>query len=653
MTLVSILYLILAILGLSFLVFIHELGHYFMARRRGMRVETFSIGFGKPIYKWVRDGVNWQIGILPFGGFVKIAGMEMSDQNDIYEVKDGFFGKSPLDRIIVAFAGPFVNIVFAFLAFTALWFAGGRSKSFIEYTHKIGWVDPKSELYMEGVRPGDEISYYNDQPYTSAKDHILAPIISGKSVTVKGFHVNYLTQEKTPFEYTIKPYPLPNALNKDRLTTGIFQPASYIIFQNSSADKTKNLSYQNRLIDSGLQYNDRIVWVDGFPIYSLMQLNTILNDSKALLTIKRGDEVFLRRVPRVFAEELKFDQEFREELIDWQFEAGLNATKIQKLYTIPYNLNNNCVVEAPVRFIDQEKEEEFFPEYPLTIIGSALKAGDRILAVDGTPVEYSYQILEQLQQKHLNIIVQRMDGKAIKLTTPLWDKADDVFDKQFKSEDLQRLISQIGLPSSLNQSGNLFLLGKVVPQTRQEFNETLLNSHEFAEQVKERNKKIDAIEDPVKRAQYLQLLAQQDKQLVLGLMDIEDTKVVYNPNPIDLFKSVAMEIFQTLKALFTGSLSVKGLSGPVGIVHIVHDNSMSGLTEAIFWLGAISLNLGLLNLLPLPVLDGGTICIALFEWISGKRLKAKTLERLIIPFALFLIGLFIFLTYNDILRIFG
>src|SRR5271154_6587894 len=98
---ISILYVVMSILGLSFLIFIHELGHYWMARRTGMRVETFSIGFGRPITSWMRDGVKWQIGWLLFGGYVKIAGMDTSDQRDLYEVKDGFFGKRPLDRIKV------------------------------------------------------------------------------------------------------------------------------------------------------------------------------------------------------------------------------------------------------------------------------------------------------------------------------------------------------------------------------------------------------------------------------------------------------------------------------------------------------------------------------------------------------------------------
>ncbi len=128
MTIVSILYVILAILGLSFLIFIHELGHYYMARRLGMRVEIFSIGFGKPIHSWIKDGARWQIGWLLFGGYVKIVGMDASDERDLYDIQDGFFSKRPLDRIKVAFMGPLVNIVFAILAFTFLWTIGGREK---------------------------------------------------------------------------------------------------------------------------------------------------------------------------------------------------------------------------------------------------------------------------------------------------------------------------------------------------------------------------------------------------------------------------------------------------------------------------------------------------------------------------------------------
>src|SRR3989344_4423595 len=149
----SIFYAVLGIFCLVFLVFIHDLGHYCMAKRHGMRVEAFAIGFGKPLYTWVRGGVKWHICCIPCGGYVKIAGMQKDGTREPHEIADGFFGKSPWQRIQVALAGPLVNIVFALFIFTILWFMGGQEKPFAEFTRRIGWVDPQSALYAKGVRP--------------------------------------------------------------------------------------------------------------------------------------------------------------------------------------------------------------------------------------------------------------------------------------------------------------------------------------------------------------------------------------------------------------------------------------------------------------------------------------------------------------------
>ena len=217
--------------------------------------------------------------------------MDTSDQRDLYEVKDGFFGKKPLDRIKVAFMGPFVNIVFALIAFTALWIVGGREKSFSDYTGKIGWIDPKSELYVKGIRPGDEITAYNGQPYEGAKDHITGPMMSSEGeIQVQGKRFNVHTLEKTPFDYTVKTYPNPNALDKDILTSGILHPASYLLYNRFPNGKENPLPEGSPMQDSGIEYGDRIVWVDGVPIYSIQELSHVLNDEKALLTIKRDQE---------------------------------------------------------------------------------------------------------------------------------------------------------------------------------------------------------------------------------------------------------------------------------------------------------------------------------------------------------------------------
>lgn len=639
---VSFLYALLALLGLGFLVFIHELGHYVMARREGMKVDVFSIGFGKALYSWDRDGVKWQIGWLPFGGYVKIAGTETNDENpvDVYAIKDGFFGRGPWARIKVAFMGPFVNILFTLLAFTFLWALGGREKSFAEHTKKIGWIDPKSELYQKGVRSGDEVTAYNGHPLRSAKDHLIAPMTSGDKLIVEGFHINSETSQKTPFAYTVKPYANPEAFDKGLLTSGVLSPAGYLLYDLLPGQDAL-LVENSPAMKSGIQYGDRIVWVDGERIFSLSQLTHLLNEPKALLTIQREGKVLLKRVPLVQIEELRLDPAAKEELTDWQFEAQLNQSKLSKMYMIPYNLNNTGVVEGGLKWIDPEKEAG--------VERGLLQAGDKILAVNGVAITHSYQLLAELQQKKVNLIVQRSSKES---TLDDWIRADEKFDHEYSLKDLEALEQKIGFSVNPEQSGSLVLLSSIVPKKRKE----MVISPEYKAlveaQIEAQKEQIKKIEDPEERKRAMKFLKEREEQWLIGLPTMQDKKVEYNPGPLELFGNVFEEIWQTLKALVSGSLSPKWMSGPIGIIQVVHHNSMLSLREALFWLGAISLNLGFLNLLPLPVLDGGTICFGFYEILTGKRLSSKTMERWIIPFAIFLIGFFVFLTYNDVLRLF-
>jgi len=648
-SLFNLIYIVVAILGLSFLIFIHELGHYWMARRVGMRVETFSIGFGRPLYTWVRDGVKWQIGWLLFGGYVKIAGQELEKGVDPYSVTDGFFGKSPLDRIKVAFAGPFVNIVFALVAFGLLWAVGGREKSFSEFTHKIGWIDPKSELYTLGVRPGDEITSYDGHPFQEAKDHLYAPMLGGDEVEVRGNKVDYFTGEKKPFTFSVKPCPNPAFVEKGVKTVGVLRPTNYEIYNRLSSGADNPLPEGSPMLSSGIRYGDRIVWADGDMIFSQMQLSHTLNDGRALLTIQRDGQTFLKREPRVEVQELKLDPQFKEELTDWQYEAQLNSVKFPKLYTIPYNLTNDAVVEGDVKYIDKDKQAEAFPVNPLSPQEEPLKKGDKIIAIDGFPITRSYELLARLQSHYVNVIVARNSSEIAKVKST---EADEDFDRELEMKDLQTIVKSVGTDHVVHDAGDFHLLNPIVPKMRNEF---ILSPEKQALATTEllaKKKEIESIEDPNKRSYAMQLLESQEKELMLGL-PIQDRRVVYNPGPVQQFEVVYQEIVRMLGALVSGHMNPKFLSGPIGIVQVMRENSRVSWKESLFWLGAISLNLGILNLLPIPVLDGGTIAITLFELITRRRMNPKTLEKIIIPFAILLIAFFVFLTYHDISRIFN
>ncbi len=627
----SLLYLLFAILGLGFLIFIHELGHYWMARRVGMRVESFGIGFGRPIFTLMHNGVKWNICWLPFGGYVKIAGMEKEDGKEPDEIPDGFFGKSPWDRIKVAIMGPLANLVFAFLVFTVIWLTGGREKSFVDTTNRIGSLDPQSELYRAGIRPGDSIVSYNGEPVRGAKDHFHAAMTSGDSILVEGKRWNDAKHAFEPFSMQIHPYAHPHSLESGILTTGIMSGASFVIYPATVNGKKNLLPTASPLIGSGIEPGDRILWLDGENVYSQAALSTILNENKALLTIEREGHAKLVRVPRVVLEDLKLPNQVKDELADWQYEADLKAAKFQKLIFIAYNITPDCVVEGPLSFIDGEHKHE-----------SPLMAGDRIIAIDGTPITSAVKLLQDIQKHKVLVITETVPKGAI--------NPSELYDREFHGKNLGDIVNSIGTDHELYQKGPLKLLKPIEPKTRQELLQAV-DKQLFAKELEEEKKIIQSIDDPEKRSQAASFLEARQKELLLGLPGVEDLHVTYNPNPFQMFGDIVDEVVHTLKALIGGYLNPKWLSGPIGIVQVIHVQWMAGIKEALFWMGAISLNLGMLNLLPLPVLDGGYILLSIFEIVTGKKLKAKTIEKIVVPFAVALISFLLFLTYHDLIRL--
>lgn len=655
----SLIYLLLSILALGILIFIHELGHYFMARRVGMRVEAFGIGFGKSIVKWMHDGVEWRLNLIPFGGYVKIKGAEADDSIDPYTIADGFFGRPPLDRIKVSLAGPLANLVMAFILFGVLWLSGGREKPASEYSSKVGWVDPNSELYRDGLRPGDAIVAYGDLPVTGSKDHLRAVIMAGQDeLEVKGEHINYFQSTETSFDYTVALYPHPLSLDRSFKTAGVY-PASFVIYnpekqQASLSELLKLLAQGSPLKDSGLEPGDRILWANGELVFSQPQLSALINESRTLVTVRRGNQRLLRRVPKTNIQNLRVDPLVRDELTDWQYEAGLQKSRLNALYVVPYNLTHDAVVEQAIAYIDPEQQAHAFPEIRYSILEETLKPGDRIIAVNGEPIESSHQLLSKIQEPKLVMIISR-DG----LNNPLmvWKQVDKDFFHDVDWAQLQQLIDGVGLADAPSAAGKLHRLVPITPKTHADFATTSTARFLLSTKTLEMRKQTEAIEDPERRAHALHLLDEQERQLYLGPPYFEDRLVVYNPTPTSLFGVIASEIGRTIEALFSGTLSPKFISGPVGLIYSIQLNWAAGLKEGLFWMGVISLNLGMLNLLPIPVLDGGSICFSLFELVTRRQLKMKTLERLVVPFALLLVMFFLILTYNDVrgivTRLFG
>ena len=167
--------IILAILALGFLIFIHELGHFLAAKRSGIRVEKFSIGFGPTLVGFTRGETEYCISIVPFGGYVKMAGEnpEERPEGEHYIVTEdnptGEFPTAPVrHRIFVAVAGPAMNILLGTVLFSLVYIIGLNANSVqivemltdepigtSEQLTQIGLVAEDGPAEVGGIEPGD------------------------------------------------------------------------------------------------------------------------------------------------------------------------------------------------------------------------------------------------------------------------------------------------------------------------------------------------------------------------------------------------------------------------------------------------------------------------------------------------------------------
>ncbi len=635
--------LIIAFLGLSFLIFIHELGHLIMAKLVGMRVEVFSIGFGKPIFSCTMANVKWQIGMLPFGGYVKIAGMEKENKIEPHEIADGFYGKSPWKRILVALAGPVVNIAFAMMIFTGVYFLGGRLQNFSSHNTIIGAIDPKSELVAQGLKPGDIVAQIDGKPIHSFQEFLYSAVMNQDSVQLNGSFVNYFSQEKKPFSVEAKLTKENSAMAKDLKTTGIKSFAHYLIYDPSA--QPNHLLTISPLTHSGIESQDRVVWVNGELIFSTSQLQDVMNNGKTLLTVKRGSRYFLTRVPVLPIADLRLTADQKEELDDYKHAIRLPKAIVEYRF-IPYDIDSKGYVQSSIIYIDEKAQQTTVANKAFGT-DTVLKKGDQIVAVAGQKVQSAVAIFNEIQLQKAAVIVQKGKWDPIEKT----EDFNAQFLKTYYSKELAALIAEVGRRDGVAMLGPYALLKPVQPVVYKELIPQLSDRMKMQEELEKKIASQEASADPEVKNLHVKQLKRFHHQLMLGAV-FNDRQVYYNPNPLVQMRDVIAQTQQVLTALLTGQISPKWLSGPVGIIQVVHSSYALGLKEVLFWLGVISLNLAIFNLLPIPVLDGGHILMSLYEAASGRRISSGVKEKIMIPFVLLFIGFFIYVTFHDLSRLF-
>lgn len=156
---------IVAVLMLAFLIFVHELGHFTIARICGVKVEVFSIGFGKKLCFFKLFGTQFALSLIPLGGYVKLKGMdkEENETNETHQENDSYAQKSPFQKLWILFGGAFFNFLFAILVYFFLALSGEKVLLPV-----IGDLD-KNALEA-GLLKGDKILSINHKKIASFRE---------------------------------------------------------------------------------------------------------------------------------------------------------------------------------------------------------------------------------------------------------------------------------------------------------------------------------------------------------------------------------------------------------------------------------------------------------------------------------------------------
>jgi len=278
--------ILVVIFAFGLVILVHELGHFFAAKWRGLAIDRFQIWFGKPIWKKTIGGVQYGLGWIPAGGFValpQMAPME-SIEGSNSERETPLPPIKPLDKIIVAFAGPLFSFLFALVIALLVWKVGKPAD--LVRTTTIGYVKPDSPAARGGLQPGDKILSINGNPvegFAGTLDSVMENIMlhEGKTISflVERPGVGQLTLA-TGFETEASQWYQRRELPRVGIS---YAQATVIarIIPGSPAER------------AGLKTGDRILAVNATELRSPMQLSALLKSTsgEVELAIQRGGKL--------------------------------------------------------------------------------------------------------------------------------------------------------------------------------------------------------------------------------------------------------------------------------------------------------------------------------------------------------------------------
>lgn len=510
----------------NLLIIVHELGHFLAARWRGLHVDKFGVWFGRPILRRTIGGVEFCLGWIPAGGFVLLPQMATMEA---VEGKSGVSGSDlppikPLDKIIVAAAGPLFSFLLALVFATIVWIVG-RPMAEADTTTTIGYVAPDAPAAKAGFKPGDKVLEVDSHPvnrFNGMVDSITWYVVRSEGATIP-FKIQRGDQILTINSGFDKPE-TPGWERKSLRQVGL-QPAITPIVAKVAPDSEG--------AKAGLEANDEVVDIGGQKIYYLKQIS------------------------------------------EWaQKHSGhpLPLTVIREGRTLHIDMQPSRLVIAGI-----------IQNSPADV--AKLQKGDEIIA------------LNDQQIYDIDAINQYVDANPDKVLTLTVRREGQTISVRIRPAVPDRPLSQEGKTHPIIG----FYTGESTDGITWDAGGKMTTAH---------------------------------------------------ISPIEQVSAGVETITNTIGALLSPQSDIKlqHMSGPVMIMRTYYllFQSEFGWQLALWFSVVFNINLAIINLLPIPVLDGGHILLAILEAIRRRPLNIRVLEVLQGACAILLIGFMLYVSFYDV-----
>lgn len=645
-------------LGLGLVIFVHELGHFLVAKACGVKCEKFYLGFdvfGLKLFKFRYGETEYGIGLLPLGGYVKMLGQEDNPTKAAAEIERAklaqtspesltpeeaaqydprsFLAQSVPERMAIISAGVIMNIIFAFALATTAYLYGVKEAPCV-----VGGLIPDYPAWAAGLRPGDKILEINNTKTPRFRDLQTTVILGTHSADGVPFLVER-PGEKELLNLNLQP---------DR--TGLAPRVGIASASSLKLGAPALLPIGVMETVAGeFQEGDVVVAIDGKPVESSTEAKQLLAAQSGPITVT----------------------------VDRTGKNGETSTKEINIPARPM-MGLGLVMEiGPVVAVQADS--------PAATAG--IEPGDVLTKIDGQPIGDPMTLGERLIPRAgetIHLTVER-GGKPIEMDLVVRKPVDtdeamvevmpaDVIGVTYKVTNKVAAVEADSPAAAAGiKPGAVIESAEFIPPENAtiKFNDKDIpvqfpkKPFEFQKEalwpavvnwlqnslpgtkveLRLADKQVVTLEPAVEPGQFNADRGFQFLPMSYTFQaDSLGMAMKYGANET---VGALTQVYRFLKALGTGQVSAKGMAGPLGILGMGYKSASEGLPTLMMFLVMLSANLAVLNFLPIPLLDGGHMVLLIYEGLRGKPASERIVAGVSYAGLIFILSLMAFLLLLD------